>query len=454
MDSFLAILSTVNSTVWGPPMLVLILGTGLYLSLGLRGFSITHLPKAFGDLWSGRHHGDRKSGEISPYTALMTSLSSMVGTGNIAGVATAIAIGGPGALFWMWMTALVGMATIYAEAVLAVRYREVNDQGEHMGGPMYYIKNGLGPKWKWLGTLFAFFGLFAAFGIGNTVQGNSVAGGLQQAFDISPWISGFTMMVLVGVVIIGGVRRIGLFADLLVPVMALLYIGSGLVILAAHLPQIPDALALILKSAFTGHAATGGFAGATMIAAIQMGVARGIFSNEAGLGSSPMAHAHAETNNPVRQGGIAMLGVFIDTLIICSITGLVIVISGIWQEGVTGAPLTSAAFSFGLPGYGHYIVSISLAIFAFTTLIGWCVYGECCVSYLLGTRAILPFRILWIMAVPVGALAHLNTVWLLADIMNALMAIPNLIALVLLSPVVFQLTRESLQTIHKQGDLP
>lgn len=443
MEAIVTFVTTANSIVWGPAMLVLILGTGLYLSIGLKGITLKNIPYAFQQLWKGRHHKDSKIGEITPFSALMTSLSATIGTGNIAGVAVAIAIGGPGALFWMWLTALVGMATKYAEAVLAVHYREINDKGEHVGGPMYYIKNGLGAKWTWLAFAFSFFGAIAAFGIGNTVQANSVADGLNSSFGAPQWLTGITIMALVAAVILGGIKRIATFSSWLVPFMGITYLLAGMLIILINIGQLPGVIMIIIKSAFSGHAAAGGFAGSTMIIAMQWGIARGVFSNEAGLGSASIAHAHAETKDPINQGTIAMLGTFIDTIIICSITGFVIVLSGTWLSGETGVPLTSTAFESGLPGIGHYLVSISLAIFAFTTMIGWSVYGERCVTYLLGTKAIIPFRILWILAIPVGALSNLKFIWLLADTFNALMAIPNLIALILLSPVVFKLTQQS-----------
>ena len=450
MESITGYIQQINAIVWGPVMLFLILGTGIFLTIGLKGLSLRKIPSAFKALWLGRKDS-QKQGEITPFNALMTSLSATVGTGNIAGVATAIALGGPGALFWMWLTALVGMATKYAEATLAVHFRQTNKDGEHVGGPMYYIRYGLGKKWSWLAFLFSFFGIFAAFGIGNTVQSNSVADGLNHSFPmLSPTVIGFVMMGLVAAVILGGVKRIGDVAGKLVPLMGITYVTAGLAVLALNISAIPQAFITIIESAFTGQAATGGFAGAGMIAALQFGVARGIFSNEAGLGSAPIAHAHAKTSNPHNQGLIAMLGTFIDTIIICSITGLAIVVSNSWVSGATGAPLTSAAFESALPGIGQYIVSISLAIFAFTTIIGWSVYGERCATYLLGDKAILPFRLLWIAAVPVGALVPLNFIWLLADTFNALMAIPNLIALLLLSPVLFAITKKSLAKHHNQ----
>jgi AGCS family alanine or glycine:cation symporter len=442
MEWLVDLVKGLNGLVWGPAMLVLILGTGIYLNAGLRLMPLARLGYGFRTLWQGRK--GLGEGEISPFNALMTSLSATIGTGNIAGVGTAIALGGPGALFWMWCTALVGMATKYAEAVLAVRFREVDEQGNHVGGPMYYIKNGLGGHWVWLGGLFAIFGALAGFGIGNTVQANSVADVLQSNFAVKPAYTGLVMAVLAFLVLIGGIRRIAEVAGALVPFMAISYLLGGLVVLLLNLPAIPGAIVQIVQDAFTPTAATGGFVGASVWAAIRFGVARGIFSNEAGLGSAPIAHAAATTDNPVRQGSIAMLGTFIDTLIVCSITGLSIVVTGAWTSGETGASLSSMAFEQALPGFGGYIVTVGLAIFAFTTLLGWSFYGEKCTEYLFGVRAIAPFRILWILMIPVGAMAQeqLDFVWLVADTLNALMALPNLTALLLLSPVVFKLTRE------------
>ncbi|MFT5235023.1 MAG: AGCS family alanine or glycine:cation symporter [Shewanella sp.] len=451
MEKITEFVSMINGFVWGTPMLVLILGVGLFLSIGLKLMPILKLGTGFKLLWSGRiPDKDKKvEGEISPFNALMTSLSATIGTGNIAGVATAIFIGGPGALFWMWCTALVGMATKFAEAVLAVKYREVDEHGNHIGGPMYYIKNGLGSKWTWLGTAFALFGSFAGFGIGNTVQSNSVADALNSNFGVPTWVTGLVLMVLVGAVLMGGIKRIADVAGKLVPLMTLFYIAAGLAVLVVNAAEIPDAIVLIVHSAFNPVAAQGGFAGAAVWAAIRFGVARGVFSNEAGLGSAPIAHASAQTNSPVGQGLVAMLGTFIDTLIVCSITGLAIIVSGAWTSGENGASLTSLAFSSALP-MGNYIVAISLSVFAFTTILGWSVYSEKCVQYLLGVKAVKPFRILWILVVPLGAISSLDFIWLLADTLNAMMAIPNLIALALLSPVVFSLTREYF--IEKRAD--
>lgn len=427
-------------------MLALLLGTGLYLTVGLRFMPVYKIPAAFRLLLQGRQ--GKGDGDISPFAALMTALSATIGTGNIAGVATAIALGGPGALFWMWMTALVGMATKYAEAVCAVRFREQDAQGNYSGGPMYYIRNGLHKRWHWLGVLFAIFGSVAGFGIANTVQSNSVSAVLRDSFAVPPLMTGLVLMVLVGAVILGGVRRIAVVASWLVPFMAVAYVLVSLLILVLHAAEVPAAFTTIVTAAFSPEAATGGFAGATVWAAIRFGVARGIFSNEAGLGSAPIAHAAARTDQPVQQGMIAMLGTFIDTLVVCSMTGLVIVIMDVWPSGISGASLTSMAFSNALPG-GQYVVAAGLCLFAFTTMIGWAFYGERCVVFLFGTRAIMPFRCAWVLAVPVGTLVHLDTVWLVADTLNALMAIPNLIALILLAPLVFKVTQEYFASVHK-----
>ncbi|GAB5449748.1 MAG: sodium:alanine symporter family protein [Halioglobus sp.] len=433
------LITEINRYAWGPVMLVLLLGTGAYLSAGLRLMTVRRIPAAFRLLLRGRSSAER--GDITPFSALMTSLSATIGTGNIAGVATAIALGGPGALFWMWITALVGMATKYAEAVCAVRFREQDEAGNYSGGPMYYIKNGLHKRWHWLAVAFAIFGGLAGFGLANTVQSNSVSQVLSDEFGVEPLLTGVVLMVLVAAVILGGIRRIASVASWLVPFMALSYIALSLVVILANLAAVPAALATIVNAAFTPTSALGGFAGATVWAALRFGVARGIFSNEAGLGSAPIAHAAAKTNQPVEQGMIAMLGTFIDTLVVCTMTGLVIVIMGSWTSGVSGASLTTMAFEQALPG-GQYVVTFGLCLFAFTTMLGWSFYGERCVVFLFGARAILPFRIAWVLAIPVGTVVELNLVWLIADTLNAFMAIPNLIALCLLGPMVFKLTRE------------
>ena len=433
------LITAINELAWGPPMLVLLLGTGLYLSLGLRFMTVRKIPVALRLLLQGR--AGKGEGDISPFNALMTSLSATIGTGNIAGVATAVALGGPGALFWMWITALLGMATKYAEAVCAVRFREQDALGNYSGGPMYYIRNGLHKRWHWLGFLFALFGSLAGFGLANTVQSNSVAEVLNDTFAIPPLATGLILMVLVGAVVLGGIKRIASVASWLVPFMAFSYVLMSLVVLVTHMEALPGAVLTIIDSAMNGTAAAGGFAGASVWAALRFGVARGVFSNEAGLGSAPIAHAAARTNQPVQQGMIAMLGTFIDTLVICTMTGLVIVIMDVWPTGVSGASLTSMAFANAFPG-GQYVVTFGLCLFAFTTMIGWSFYGERCAVFLLGTRVIMPFRIAWVIAIPLGTLVELDLVWLIADTLNAFMAIPNLIALVLLSPLVFSLSRE------------
>ena len=438
------LITTINGWAWGPLMLALLLGTGLYLSLGLRFMTVRKLPAGLRLLLQGRE--GKGDGDISPFSALMTSLSATIGTGNIAGVATAIALGGPGALFWMWMTALVGLATKYAEAVCAVRFREQDAEGNYSGGPMYYIKNGLHRRWHWLGFAFALFGSLAGFGIANTVQSNSVSQVLHDSFSVPPLVTGLALMLLVGAVVLGGIKRIARVASWLVPFMALSYMLMSLVVIVVNLEAVPGAIVTIVESAFNPVAATGGFAGATVWAALRFGVARGIFSNEAGLGSAPIAHAAARTNQPVQQGMIAMLGTFIDTLIICTMTGLVIVITDVWPSGISGASLTSMAFANAFPG-GQYIVTMGLCLFAFTTMIGWSFYGERCVVFLFGTRGILPFRIAWVLAIPLGTVVELNMVWLIADTLNAFMAIPNLIALILLGPLVFKITREYFEDI-------
>ncbi len=429
----------INSIVWGPLMLALILGVGFFLQAGLKFMPILRVGTGFKLLWKGRVSAGE--GEISPFNALMTSLSATIGTGNIAGVATAVFLGGPGALFWMWMTALVGMATKYAEAVCAVKYREVDELGDHIGGPMYYIKNGLSSKWYWLAPAFAGFGAIAGFGIGNTVQANSVANVINENFGVPQLWTGIVLMVLTGAVILGGIKRIGAVAGKLVPFMATVYIIGGIVVLLINAAELPHAISLVFTHAFTPSAAEGGFAGAAVWAAIRFGVARGVFSNEAGLGSAPIAHAAAQTKGPVNQGLIAMLGTFIDTLIVCSITGLSIIASGAYTSGESGAALTSLAFESSIPG-GGYFIAIALSIFAFTTILGWSFYSEKCLEFFFGPKMEMPFRILWCLAIPLGASADLGFIWLLADTLNAFMAIPNLIALALLSPIVFKLTKE------------
>jgi alanine or glycine:cation symporter, AGCS family len=452
METITAAITWLDELVWGIPMLVLLLGVGVYLTLGLNFRTIRNLPLAFWMLWRGRVAAGK--GEITPFNALMTALAATIGTGNIAGVATAIFVGGPGAVFWMWMTALVGMATKFAEAVLAVRYREVDERGNYVGGPMYYIKNGMGAHWAWLGTCFALFAGFAGFGIGNMVQANSVADALEAAFGMPFWTTGVILAILTGLVLVGGIHRIGAVAGALVPFMAISYMVAGSIVLVLHADAIPGAIGLIFSHAFSPIAATGGFAGAAVWMAIRFGVARGVFSNEAGLGSAPIAHAAAECKGPVSQGLVAMLGTFIDTILVCSFTALVILSTGSWTSGETGAELTSLAFESALPGIGATITSLALAIFAFTTLVGWSYYSERAWQYLLGVKAIKPFRVVWSLAPIVGATLKLSFIWLLADVLNALMAIPNLIALAVLSPVVFTAAREFFKTRGKSENNP
>lgn len=442
MEALEALVGDVNSIVWGVPMLILIGATGVFLMAGLLFMPLRKLFHAFGLLFKPQRLGE---GDIQPQKALATAMAATVGTGNIAGVATAIFLGGPGALFYMWLIALVGMATKYSEAVAAVTFREVDARGMHVGGPMYYLRDGVGKRFPVLGKVlavaFALFAAVAAFGIGNGVQSNSVAQALDTSFGVAPLVTGLVMMVIVGLVLIGGIKRIADVAGTLVPLMIFAYVGAGAVILVINAPAIPAAFELIIRHAFEPVSAAGGFAGATVAAAIRFGVARGVFSNEAGLGSAAIAHAAAKTDNPIAQGHVAMLGTFIDTIIICTMTGLVIITSGVWTSGETGAALTSLGFASAIPG-GAEIVAVALAVFAFTTVLGWSYYGERCVQYLFGPAAIWPYRIVWVLALPVGATFNLGLIWLIADTLNAMMAIPNLIGLLILGPLIFRKTRD------------
>ncbi len=435
------ILNYVSGFIWGPFTLILILGTGIFLSLGLKGFTLTYIAVAFKQLFSKEE--DSSSGEISSFQSLTTALSATVGTGNIAGVATAIFVGGPGAIFWMWVSAVFGMATKFAEAFLAIKYREKNELGETIGGPMYYIKNGLTSKFMVFAYLFATAGMIAALGIGNGVQVNSVSQVINNEFGFSTFSIGIVIAILVALVILGGIKSIGNITSKLVPVMSLVYILGGLLIIILNANQVGYVFNLIVTSAFTTTAATGGFAGATVWMALRYGVARGVFSNEAGLGSSPIAHAAAKTNNPVKQGMISMLEPLIDTLIVCTITAFVILMSNQWVGEINGAVLTVASFE-NLLANGKYIVIFGLILFSFSTIIGWSYYGEKCVEFLFGSGVIIYYRILWIVIIPVAASIELNLMWLIADIMNGLMSIPNLIALILLAPVIFRQTSESI----------
>ncbi len=448
MDKLNDIINSINAFAWGPPMLGALGVTGVLLTVGLVFMPWRKVGYGFRLLLSKDVEG---SGEVKPFNALMTALSATVGTGNIAGVATAIALGGPGAIFYMWVIALFGMATKYAEAVCAVIYREVDANGKYVGGPMYYLRNGVGEfapvLGKTLGVLFAIFGAVAAFGIGNAVQVNSMAAVLDKSFSVPLWLTGVVVAMLVGFAILGGIQRIGDVAGKLVPAMIILYIVAALLIILINIAEVPHAIGLIFKYAFEPIAAAGGFAGAAVAAAIRFGVARGVFSNEAGLGSAAIAHAAAQTNNPVRQGIIAMLGTFIDTIVVCTMTALVLLTSGAWTAidedggGLTGAVLASHAFDTSIPG-GQYIVTIALAIFAFTTILGWSYYGERCWQYLFSEKTLMIYRGLWVLVALAFANVKVDFVWNLSDTLNGLMAIPNLIGLLLLAPMVFKVTGE------------
>ena len=466
MENFINI---INGFVWGVPMLSLLLLTGLYLSVGLKGLSIAKIPYAFRELFKKRDGSE--DGDVTPFQALMTALSSTIGTGNIAGVAAAIAIGGPGAVFWMWMTAIVGTATKYSEGVLAVKFREVDANGNRVGGPMYYIKNGLGPKWFWLAGLFASFGILASWGTGAYIQSNSIADALNNTYNISPMLTGIVLAVGAAAVILGGVKRIASVAAKLVPFMAIAYVSAGILVILMNIENVPAAFGLIFKGAFGYDSAGTGISIGLLLLAMQKGVARGIFSNEAGQGSAPIAHAAAKNNNPVNQGIVAMLGTVIDTMIVCTITALVILTSGVvtpdclassetleaLKSGTqplgcdTSAPLTAAAFDATLTGIGKHIVTLGLLVFGFTTILGWSYYGERCCAFLFKESSILPFRISWIIVVFFGSAVLMlegsitnivNIAWLVTDTLTGLMAAPNLIALILLSPLVFRLTKD------------
>jgi len=439
METLDAIVGKINAFAWGPPMLILLVGTGFWLTINLRGLQFTKLGHALYLALIKRKEDGDAPGDITHFQALMTAMAATVGTGNIAGVATAIAIGGPGALFWMWITGLVGMATKYAEAILAVKYREVDENGEMCGGPMYYISKGL--NMPWLGTMFAVFASIAAFGIGNMVQANSVADAVEATFHIPFWVTGVTLMALSAIVILGGIKSIAKVTSLLVPIMIVFYVAAALFIIFSHISEVPAAIGFIVKQAFNPTAAVGGFAGATIMMAIRFGVARGVFSNESGLGSAPIAAAAAQTKSPTSQALVSMTQTFIDTILVCTMTGLVLVLTGVWSNGQTGAELTTTAFNAGIPG-GGYIVTLGIILFAYSTILGWCYYGEKSIEYLFGVKSILPYRIVFILFIGVGAVAKLSLVWNISDTLNGLMAIPNLIGLILLTPVVVSETKK------------
>ena len=445
------VLKNIDGIVWGPPLLILLVGTGIYFTFKLNFIQMFKLPLAIKYLFL---NDDDKSdneakGEVSSFAALCTALSATIGTGNIVGVATAIATGGPGALFWMWVAAFFGMATKYAEGVLAIKYREVDENGEMSGGPMYYIEKGVGNKF--LANMFAFFGIAVALlGIGTFGQVNSISKAALISFNIPIWFTAIIITILVTLVTLGGIKRISNVAEKIVPTMAILYIIGALLVLICNFKAIPSAITLIIKSAFNQSAALGGTTGITISLAIQMGIGRGVFSNEAGLGSAPIAAAAAKTKYPVKQGLISMTGTFIDTIIICTMTGLAIVLTGSFNSGLEGAAMTTFAFENGLPFaiIGKYIVNIGLIFFAFTTIIGWNYYGERCIQYLIGIKGIKFYKIIFIALVGVGPFLSLNLVFIIADIVNGLMALPNLIGLIKLRNIVISETNNFFENIN------
>ena len=447
----LEFMNVVDAFVWGPPLMILLMGTGILLTVRLGLLQVVKLPKALQLIFSARNKGE---GDVSSFQALCTALAATVGTGNIVGVATAIKLGGPGALFWMWLAAFFGMATKYAEGVLAVKYRTYDDNGNASGGPMYYIEQGLGKKFKPMAVLFSVFGVMTAcLGSGTFPQVNAITSIVHVSFGISEYIVAAILTVLVGCVIIGGLQSIANVASKIVPFMAVVYVLATLSVLVYYADALPQAVALVIEGAFSGTAAAGGFAGAGVMLAMRSGIARGIYSNESGLGSAPIVAAAAKTKWPAEQGLVSMTGTFIDTIIICTMTGLTIIVSGVWNGDLNGAPLTEAAFASAFPAIAKYILSGGLTLFAFTTIIGWNYYGERCVEYLFGVKAIKPYRIFYICLVGMGVFLKLDMIWILADIVNGLMAIPNLIALLGLSGVVVAETKlyfEHWEKVHSR----
>lgn len=443
MEQAMKIMKVVNSWVWGPPLLFLLVGTGIYFTVRLGLLQLVQLPRALRYVFLNDSDSEGK-GDVSSFAALCTSLAATIGTGNIVGVATAIATGGPGALFWMWVAAFFGMATKYAEGVLAIKYRVTDENGQMSGGPMYYIERGLNNKW--LAKLFAIFGIAVAYlGIGTFTQVNSISTAANIALNIPEVVTVGIVTLLVALITIGGIKSISKTAEVVVPLMAVLYGLGSIYILATHANQIPQAIEMIIKSAFTPTAAVGGFAGATILQAMQKGVARGVFSNESGLGSAPIAAAAAKTNSPVRQGLISMTGTFIDTIVICTMTGLTLIITGVWNSSkYEGAQMTTEAFRIGFsraPYIGQMIVTIGLIFFAFTTIIGWNYYGERCTEYLFGVKGIKPYRTVFVLLIASSAVMKLELIWTIADVVNGLMAFPNLIGLLGLSGVVISETK-------------
>lgn len=447
MEQLSVFLSKVNDLAWGWPLLTLLLGTGLFLTLRLGLIQIIKLPKALKLIFTAQNHGD---GDINSFGALCTALAATVGTGNIVGVATAIAAGGPGALFWMWMAAFLGMATKYAEGVLAIKYRKVDENGQMSGGPMYYILNGMGAKWKPLASFFAFSGILVALlGIGTFSQVNSITSSINNLTGLQPEIISIIVAILVGIIIIGGIKSISNVSSKVVPFMAILYIIACSIVLLVNFKAIPSAFMTIISSAFTGHAAIGGFAGAVMKDAISKGVARGVFSNESGLGSAPIAAAAAKTQWPAEQGLISMTGTFIDSIIICTLTGFTLVITGAWSGEMSAALMTQSAFVTVFGNLGAFVLSICLVLFAFTTILGWNYYGERCTEFLFGVKGLIPYRVIFIIMVALGGFLKISLVWTIADIVNALMAFPNLIALLALSGVVVKETQKYFQYLKE-----
>ena len=435
----LELLKALDAFVWGPPLLILLVGTGIYLTIRLGLLQIARLPKAFQLIFTK----DKGHGDVSSFAALCTALAATVGTGNIIGVATAIKVGGPGALFWMWMAAFFGMATKYAEGLLAIKYRTKDANGAVAGGPMHYILLGMGEKWRPLAIFFALAGvLVALLGIGTFTQVNSITESIQNTAQVDPAITALVLSVFVAIAVFGGLKSISKVSTAVVPFMAIVYILGTLTVILFNIEKIPATLALIFTSAFSPAAAVGGFAGASIRMAIQNGVARGVFSNESGLGSAPIAAAAAKTNEPVEQGLISMTGTFIDTLIICTLTGLTILVTGVWSGELNGVALTQSAFSMVFSDFGSIVLTIFLVLFAFTTILGWNYYGERCFEFLFGVRFIWLYRVVFVLMVLLGGFIELDMVWIIADIVNALMALPNLIALLVLSPVVIAETKK------------
>lgn len=436
----LEILNKIDDLIWGPPLLFLLIGTGLYLTVRLKLLQVMKLPLAFRLIFK---KNDYEDGDVSSFASLCTALAATVGTGNIVGVATAIKAGGPGALFWMWVAAFFGMATKYSEGLLAIKYRKDDANGQKSGGPMYYILNGMGEAYRPLAMFFAFSGILVALlGIGTFSQVNSITDAVYSSFSVDPKVTGVILALFVAVITFGGLKSIAKISTKVVPIMAVIYVIATVTVLVMNFDKLGNVIALVITSAFSPVAAAGGFAGATVKAAIQNGVARGVFSNESGLGSAPIAAAAAKTNQPVEQGLISMTGTFIDTIIICTMTGLAILITGGLHSDLAGAKLTQAAMSSVFTDIGAMILTVCLTLFAFTTILGWNYYGERCIEFLAGVKMILPYRILFVAMVLLGAFLKLEMVWTIADIVNGLMAIPNLIALLALSPVIVAESRK------------